>query len=125
MALQSPSLDLVAGAGVAVRPVAVARGYWQSVGRRLRVRQVRVCRGDADRLERHIEAIDRRLRDDDRDRNVAAFVKDTPLNRFGTVAEVAELVVFLASDEAPYITGSEFDIDGGLLAGSTASPGAD
>jgi NAD(P)-dependent dehydrogenase (short-subunit alcohol dehydrogenase family) len=61
----------------------------------------------------------------DRDRNLAAFVKDTPLNRFGTVAEVAELVVFLASDEAPYITGSEFDIDGGLLAGSTASPGAD
>jgi NAD(P)-dependent dehydrogenase (short-subunit alcohol dehydrogenase family) len=59
----------------------------------------------------------------DREERMAALVKDTPLKRFGTVEEVAELVVFLASDEAPYITGSELDIDGGLLAGSAASPG--
>jgi NAD(P)-dependent dehydrogenase (short-subunit alcohol dehydrogenase family) len=59
----------------------------------------------------------------DRAEKMAAFIKDTPLRRFGTVEEVAGLVVFLASDEAPYITGSEFDIDGGLLAGSAASPG--
>ena len=59
---------------------------------------------------------------EDRDARMAAMVKDTPLKRFGTVEEVAALVVFLASDEAPYITGSEFDIDGGLLAGSAASP---
>ena len=58
----------------------------------------------------------------DREAKIAAMVKDTPLRRFGTVEEVASLVVFLASDEAPYITGSEFDIDGGLLAGSAASP---
>lgn len=58
----------------------------------------------------------------DREAKMAALVKDTPLKRFGTVEEVAALVVFLASDEAPYITGSEFDIDGGLLAGSAASP---
>ena len=58
----------------------------------------------------------------DRDDKMAALVKDTPLGRFGTVEEVAALVVFLASDEAPYITGSELDIDGGLLAGSAASP---
>ncbi len=60
---------------------------------------------------------------DDREARIAAFVKDTPLRRFGTVEEVAALVLFLASDEAPYITGSELDIDGGLLAGSAASPG--
>jgi NAD(P)-dependent dehydrogenase (short-subunit alcohol dehydrogenase family) len=59
----------------------------------------------------------------EREERIAAMVKDTPLKRFGTVEEVAALVVFLASDEAPYITGSEFDIDGGLLAGSAASPG--
>ena len=58
----------------------------------------------------------------DRGAKMAALVRDTPLKRFGTVEEVAALVVFLASDEAPYITGSEFDIDGGLLAGSAASP---
>ena len=59
----------------------------------------------------------------DREEKMAALVKDTPLRRFGRVEEVAALVVFLASDEAPYITGSELGIGGGLLAGSAASPG--
>jgi hypothetical protein len=31
--------------------------------------------------------------------------------------------VMLATDEASYVTGAEFHIDGGLLAGSAASPG--
>ncbi|MEK6540585.1 MAG: SDR family oxidoreductase [Pseudomonadota bacterium] len=59
----------------------------------------------------------------DRDARMAAMVADTPLKRFGTVDEVAALAVMLASDEATYVTGSEFSIDGGLLAGSAASPG--
>ncbi len=59
----------------------------------------------------------------DRDARMAALVKDTPLQRFGTVEEVAAMAVYLASDEAAYVTGSEFNIDGGLLAGSAASPG--
>lgn len=58
-----------------------------------------------------------------RDAAMAALVKDTPMQRFGTVEEVAALVVLLASDEARYITGAEMTIDGGLLAGSAASPG--
>ena len=60
---------------------------------------------------------------EDRAERMAAFVRDTPLRRFGTAAEVAAVAVLLASDEATYITGSEFNIDGGLLAGSAASPG--
>jgi 3(or 17)beta-hydroxysteroid dehydrogenase len=59
----------------------------------------------------------------DRAERIAAFVADTPLRRFGTVEEVAAVAVMLASDEAGYITGAEFNIDGGLLAGSAASPG--
>jgi 3(or 17)beta-hydroxysteroid dehydrogenase len=58
----------------------------------------------------------------DRDARLAAMVADTPLKRFGRVDEVAALAILLASDEATYITGSELDIDGGLLAGSAASP---
>jgi NAD(P)-dependent dehydrogenase (short-subunit alcohol dehydrogenase family) len=54
---------------------------------------------------------------------MAALVKDTPMQRFGTVDEVAALCLLLASDEARYITGAEMTIDGGLLAGSAASPG--
>jgi len=59
----------------------------------------------------------------DRETRMAALVADTPLRRFGTVDEVASLCVMLASDESGYITGSEFSIDGGLLAGSAAQPG--
>lgn len=58
----------------------------------------------------------------DREAALAAMVADTPLRRFGRTDEVAALAVLLASDEATYITGSEMDIDGGLLAGSAASP---
>ena len=61
----------------------------------------------------------------DRDANIAALVADTPLRRFGTVDEVAALAVLLASDEAAYMTGTELTIDGGILAGSAASPSRD
>ena len=37
-----------------------------------------------------------------------------PLGRMGQVSDVAEVVAFLASDAASYITGSEIIVDGGL-----------
>jgi NAD(P)-dependent dehydrogenase (short-subunit alcohol dehydrogenase family) len=59
----------------------------------------------------------------DREARMSALVSDTPLRRFGRSDEVAAIAVLLASDEATYITGAEINIDGGLLAGSAASPG--
>jgi NAD(P)-dependent dehydrogenase (short-subunit alcohol dehydrogenase family) len=59
----------------------------------------------------------------EREARMAAFVADTPLKRFGLPEEVAAMAVLLASDEAAYITGAEINIDGGLLAGTAASPG--
>ena len=41
--------------------------------------------------------------------------KSIPLNRFGEAEEVAELVAFLASDKAAYITGECISINGGLF----------
>jgi len=60
----------------------------------------------------------------DREAKVRAFVRDTPLRRFGTPEEVAAVALLLASDEAAYMTGTEINIDGGLLAGSAAAPGS-
>ena len=42
-------------------------------------------------------------------------IKNIPLRRFGEPEDVSGIVAFLASDEAKYITGSTFYVDGGLL----------
>lgn len=44
-----------------------------------------------------------------------AFRQRTPLGRLGTPQDVAGAVVFLASDEASFITGEIMDVNGGLL----------
>jgi glucose 1-dehydrogenase len=41
-------------------------------------------------------------------------VSEVPLGRFGTPADVAAVALFLASDEAAYVTGSTYYVDGGL-----------
>ena len=43
------------------------------------------------------------------------LLRNIPLGRMGTSEEVAGLVAFLASEEAAYITGSTYVIDGGLM----------
>ncbi len=51
------------------------------------------------------------------DNSTAVFYQNLPIRRQGTVDDVAPVVLFLASDEAGYVTGSEYAVDGGHLAG--------
>lgn len=45
---------------------------------------------------------------------LAGFVKQLPIGRFGQATEIANAVVFLASDEAAFTVGAELLIDGGM-----------
>ena len=41
--------------------------------------------------------------------------EDIPLKRLGSVQDIADLVVFLSSEDASYITGQTISVDGGLF----------
>jgi 2-keto-3-deoxy-L-fuconate dehydrogenase len=41
--------------------------------------------------------------------------KSQPIGRMGTVEEVAKLILFLSSDDASFITGNDYSIDGGFI----------
>jgi NAD(P)-dependent dehydrogenase (short-subunit alcohol dehydrogenase family) len=50
------------------------------------------------------------------DERKAGLVAGVPLKRVGTPEEIAQTIVFLASDKAPFITGASFAVDGGKTA---------
>lgn len=88
------------------RQVAV---QWASAG----IRCTCVCPGTVDSpwVGRLLAAAD------DPTRMREELIARQPLGRLGTPAEVAQAAVFLASDAAAFITGSELIIDGGITAG--------
>jgi 3alpha(or 20beta)-hydroxysteroid dehydrogenase len=58
----------------------------------------------------------RRARGYDPDQSLCDMpLPEVPLKRFGNAAEIAKAILYLSSDAASYITGSELVLDGGLL----------
>ena len=51
------------------------------------------------------------------DGSTEADLQPIPLRRFGRPEEIAEVVCFLASDRASYVTGTTIAVDGGLTRG--------
>ena len=60
------------------------------------------------------------------DELIASWGKGHPLGRIGTGQDIANVVVFLASERASFMTGSYVNVDGGFMAvgawGSAGSP---
>ena len=52
----------------------------------------------------------------DPERARTRMARDVPLGRFGRPTEVADMCVYLLSDESAFVTGAEFVLDGGLTA---------
>jgi len=59
----------------------------------------------AERMKRTVEEIDKEM------------AGEIPLGRYGTADETGDLIVFLGSERASYITGATIQIDGGLVRG--------
>ena len=72
------------------------------------IRANAVCPGPIDTAWTHKETGPMSKKDE------KMMISATPLGRRGTPEEVANVYLFLASDEASYITGALFHVDGGI-----------
>ena len=84
-----------------------SRGLTQCAARELAPSKIRVN-------SVHPGLVDTPMLDDHDPAALAAFTAAVPFGRMGTVDDVAEVVIYLASDLSSYITGAEIVVDGGL-----------
>jgi NAD(P)-dependent dehydrogenase (short-subunit alcohol dehydrogenase family) len=60
--------------------------------------------------------IDTRMTAPSRESRGELIIARTPMRRYGKPGEIAEMVVWLCSDRASYVTGAAYEVDGGLTA---------
>ena len=60
----------------------------------------------------------------ERESTLQTIIAGIPLGHMGTPLDVAYLVLYLASDESSFMTGSKLVLDGGILAGCASAPSA-
>jgi 3alpha(or 20beta)-hydroxysteroid dehydrogenase len=107
-------INISSGAGLRAAPTMACysstkfgvRGLTQSAASELAEKKIRVN-------TIYPGAIDTPLLRKNPDEFNAVLVEMTPLKRLGTVDEIANAALFLASDDASFVTGADFAVDGG------------
>lgn len=114
-AVKEPIPGLVLSNGVRSGAIGLAKSLSRELAKdNILVNNVCPGRIDTDRARKLNQARAERLKKpvEEIDREMAAEI---PLGRYGTAEETANLIVFLGSDKARYITGTTIQIDGGLV----------
>jgi NAD(P)-dependent dehydrogenase (short-subunit alcohol dehydrogenase family) len=52
---------------------------------------------------------------DEQEARIAQFGRRVPMRHCGSTTDIADAIVYLASDESAYVTGQELVVDGGYL----------
>jgi NAD(P)-dependent dehydrogenase (short-subunit alcohol dehydrogenase family) len=77
------------------------------------IRVVAICPGT---IDSHMVRLAARAEGGDEEANVRRYGSFHPLGRIGQPEDIAEAVLFLASDRASFITGEYLTVDGGFMA---------
>ncbi len=83
---------------------------------RIRVNSVHPGVIDTEMGQQTIDILGERYTGGDRERARKASVGRHPIGRLGTVTDIAKAILYLASDDASFVTGSNMVVDGGLTA---------
>jgi NAD(P)-dependent dehydrogenase (short-subunit alcohol dehydrogenase family) len=112
--------SIAASCSVGGSAYAAAKGgmlsYTRHVARELAARAVRVNCVSPGFMETPMSTGERDgLSREEQEARLAVFGRLVPMGRCGTTLDIADAIVYLASDESAYVTGQELVVDGGYL----------